>query len=396
MTTNIIDGYRFASVHCGIKSRSTQEDLTLIVSDRSATAVGVFTKNRFQAASVIVNKERTPSVVVRAVVANSGNANACTGQQGIEDARHVTRLVADGIQVRPEQVLCLSTGIIGVHLPVPKISDGITRAISRLASDDDAFSSAARGILTTDTRTKTATRTFALTDRTYTIAGMAKGAAMIGPHMATMLAIILTDAALSPLDAQRMLSGAVDHSFHQISVDGHMSTNDTVLLLANGDPRQSMSDPDRDIFSAALRDVCVTLAKSIPGDGEGATHLIEISVRGARNRDDAHRIAKAVADSPLVKTAIAGADPNWGRIVSAVGYSGADFDPAQVELRLNGQLLFRDLTPVEFDPESVSQSIRAQRDTRIELDVGTGDSTVTFWTCDLTAEYVRLNADYHT
>jgi glutamate N-acetyltransferase/amino-acid N-acetyltransferase len=329
-------------------------------------------------------------------VANSGNANACTGQQGIEDARHVTQAVADALHVQADQVLCLSTGIIGARLPVERVTSGVVRIVQRLADTEDRFIEAARGIMTTDTRVKVASRTFTASGHEYAVAGMAKGAAMIGPNMATMLAIMVTDAPLGPRDAQMSLTQAVDVSFQQISVEGHMSTNDTVLLLANGDPTQAISGRELNLFQAAIRDVSIELARSMPDDGEGATHLIEIQVRGARTRDDAHRIAKVVANSPLVKTAIAGADPNWGRIVSAVGYSEVDFAPERLELRLNGHLLFRELTPVEFDPEIVSQSIRDNRETLIEIDLGMGNESLTFWTCDLTAEYVRLNADYHT
>jgi glutamate N-acetyltransferase/amino-acid N-acetyltransferase len=226
--------------------------------------------------------------------------------------------------------------------------------------------------------------------------GMAKGAAMIGPRMATMLGVVLTDAPLESRAASELLRKAVDDSFNCISVEGHMSTNDSVLLLANGAAGRQAHDVAQDRLAASLNEVCLALAKEIPSDGEGATHLIEILVAGAKSREDAHRVAKAIADSPLVKTAVAGADPNWGRIVSAAGYAGVPFDPATVRLIINDLLLFERGAPATFDPAAVSDSIRQNRTTQVLFDLGQGGASVRFWTCDLTAEYVRLNADYHT
>jgi glutamate N-acetyltransferase/amino-acid N-acetyltransferase len=315
----------------------------------------------------------------------------------MEDAIEMGRLLADLSGVQPEQILVLSTGIIGEHLPMDRVAMGIESAAGQLAANDEALVHCARGMMTTDTRHKLVRSELQLGGKTIRIVGIAKGAAMIGPKMATMLAVILTDAKLAPEDAQRILSSAVDDSFNCISVEGHMSTNDTVLMLANGAASEApLSGADLTALGRAVSEACIQLAREIPNDGEGATHLIEVEVQGCRDREEAHRIARTVADSPLVKTAVAGADPNWGRIISAAGYAGIDFDPREIELAVNGFELYRDGTPLLFDAEQVAQSIRANRDTQIRLQLRRGTTSIRFWTCDLTTEYVRLNADYHT
>ncbi len=397
MAFDVPRGFRLSGLHCGIKSEAGKPDLALIVTDRPATAAGVYTQNCVIAAPVALDRERTPSDSIRAVVVNSGNANACTGERGMDDAREMARLAANVCGASPEQALVLSTGIIGEFLPMEKIADGIAAAGRQMGDDSQSLVAAARGMMTTDTVEKLAGRKVKLASGEVTLAGMAKGAAMIGPNMATMLGVVLTDAALSPRDAQAALSVAVRDSFNCISVDGHMSTNDTVLLLASGaSSGAALAGDDLKAFTEALQEVCVELARAIPADGEGAEHLITIDVEGCADRDAAHTIAKTVADSPLVKTAIAGADPNWGRIVSAAGYSGVSFDPAGVDLIVNGTLLYEQGTPVEFDESSVSDSIGSNRDTSIVLRFREGHGRTRFWTTDLTAEYVRLNADYHT
>lgn len=386
-----------SGVYAGIKRNPDKLDVSLIVSDQPATAAGVFTQNLVFAAPVKLDRARTPSANIRAVVINSGNANACTGDCGDRDAAHMAELAAAACGANGEQVLVMSTGIIGEFLPMEKIAAGIAAAAARLAADEESLIAAARGMLTTDTRHKLASRVVPSGGRAVRITGMAKGAAMIGPRMATMLGLILTDAPLTPAAAQQALSAAVANSFNCISVDGHMSTNDTVLLLANGAAGgEPLSGDDLTQFRQALDQVCTELAKAIPADGEGATHLVTIDVRGCKTREAAHRIAKTIAESPLVKTAVAGADPNWGRIVSAAGYSGVAFDPAGVTLEVNGNRLYQAGSPVAFDAKRVSQSIRDQYETLIEIDFSEGAAAVRFWTTDLTAEYVRLNADYHT
>lgn len=396
MADALPQGYQAAGVYSGVKRNPDKLDLSLIASDRPAVAAGVYTQNLVQGAPVKLNRERTPSDSIRAVVINSGVANACTGEQGEADARSMAAKVAEICQYQEQQVLVMSTGVIGEMLPMAKICAGIEAASAQLRNDESALIAAARGMMTTDTKHKICSREFEL-DRKVRITGVAKGAAMIGPNMATMLSVVMTDAALNVADAKVMLKDAADESFNCISVDGHMSTSDTVLLLANGAAGGEVLSGDAlSKFRATLVEVCEYLAQSIPADGEGATHLVTIEVHGCRSREEAVKIARTVADSPLVKTAVAGNDPNWGRIVSAAGYSGISFDPSKVSLLVNGMLLYEHGAPVAFDAAAASASIKADRDTSIVLLFEEGEASARFWTTDLTAEYVRLNADYHT
>jgi len=391
-------GFKLAAVYCGLKTSGEDKlDLSLITCDRNATAAGVYTTNLVFAAPVGLDRARTPSDKIRAIVINSGNANACTGERGDQDAQRMAELAAASCGATADQALVLSTGIIGVFLPMEKVEAGVRDATPRLASDEASLVAAARGMLTTDSTHKLANKSLQVAGQTVQITGMAKGAAMIGPKMATMLGLILTDAAISPADAQRLLSFAVEDTFNCISVDGHMSTNDTVLLVASGAAgNKPLAGADLEAFGKALHQVCGDLAKAIPADGEGATHLVTIQVTGCASVDAARQIAKVVSESALVKTAIAGADPNWGRIVSAAGYANVPFDPAKVGLRVNGVTLYDRGAPVAFDRVAASKSIRENRDTSIELSFGEGEARARFWTTDLTAEYVRLNADYTT
>ena len=390
-------GYRAAGVHCGIKQRSRKNDLSLFVSNRAAVAAGVYTTNRVCAAPVLLDRERTPSDRMRAVVVNSGIANACTGEQGDRDAHQMAELAARECDVDGEQVIVMSTGVIGEPLPMDKLAHGIATAAAQLKDDEGALENAADGILTTDTVRKVYGRELRLGETTVHVTGVAKGAAMIGPHMATMLAILMTDAPLKVDDAQQLLVEAVDDSFHCISVDGHQSTNDSVVLLANGEAGGAPLEgrPLRQ-FGLALCEVCEELAQAIPADGEGATHLVTVEVHGCRTKQDAAKIARAVSESPLVKTAVAGHDPNWGRIVSAAGYAGVPFDPHKISLHINGLLVYERGAPVEFAPQEVSESMAAQRNVSIVLLLDEGTASARFWTTDLTTEYVRLNAEYHT
>ncbi|RLS60392.1 MAG: bifunctional glutamate N-acetyltransferase/amino-acid acetyltransferase ArgJ [Planctomycetota bacterium] len=390
-------GFRVAAVHAGLKKVTAREDVAIVMSDTPAVAAGVYTTNLICAAPVVFDRSRTPGSDFQAIVINSGNANACTGQRGMSDAQSMASLVAKHCGVSDRSVLVLSTGIIGEFLPMEKIALGIGMAANQLGAESESVLSVCRGMMTTDTRAKLYGEYIEIESRRITIFGMAKGAAMIGPRMATMLGVILTDAVLSPEDAQQLLIEATDVSFNCVSVDGHMSTNDTVLLLANGQTGgKPLAGDDLKRFSKSLTATCESLAKQIAEDGEGATHSIRIDVSGCQTREDARKVARTIADSPLVKTAIAGADPNWGRIVSAAGYSGVAFAPERIQLRLNGTLLYSHAAPVGFDAEAVSQSISATRETHIEVDLGDGTATIRFWSSDLTAEYVRLNADYHT
>ena len=390
-------GFRMGGVHAGLKRNPTREDITLIVSDLPATAAGVYTTNLVFAAPVAFDRDRTPGVGFRGIAINSGNANACTGTRGLDDARSMAQAAAEKLGVTESAMLVLSTGIIGEFLPLEKIKHGFDLVASTLESTERAIVKAARGMLTTDTRPKLSGSTFTAAATTYTLFGMAKGAAMVGPRMATMLGVILTDAALTPADAQRLLGEATECTFNSVSVDGHTSTNDTVLLLANGAANAApLSGETLAAFGTALLSACESLAREIADDGEGATHVLRIEVSGCPTRDAARQIARTIADSPLVKTAIAGADPNWGRIVSAAGYSGVQFDPSRLVLRLNGTLLFEHGAPVPFDGSAVSELIKAARETLIEVEMGFGKQSIRFYSSDLTAEYVRLNADYHT
>ena len=390
-------GFRMSGVHCGIKQDASKEDLTLIVTARPAVAAAVYTENLIVAAPVVLDRQRTPTDRLRVVVVNSGNANACTGQRGFRDAQEMARLGAQVCGAPAEQALVMSTGIIGHFLPLDKIAQGVRDAAARLGSDPASLLAAARGITTTDKSHKVAGRVLTLGGQEVRIVGMAKGAGMIGPRMATMLAIVMTDACLTPAAAQDCLRAAADRSFNCISVEGHTSTNDTLLLMASGAPSSPpLEGIERSQFQAALEDVCIELARMIPDDGEGASHLITIDVRGCATREDACRIAKTVANSALVKAGIAGADPNWGRIVSAAGYAGVPFDPSCVSLALNGIPVFQDGAPVPFDAAAVSQSIADHRETRIDLQFGEGDAGIRFWTSDLTVDYVRFNSFYTT
>ena len=390
-------GFRVNAVHAGIKRNASREDVTLVASDLPATAAGVYTTNLVFAAPVAYDRSLTPGRNFRGVAINSGNANACTGTRGLDDAKAMAAAAGRQIGAAADEVLVLSTGIIGEFLPLEKISRGLERAAASLGADDEAAVRAARGMMTTDTRPKLAGSTFSAAGTTYTLFGMAKGAAMIGPRLATMLGVVLTDAAIEPADAQRLLLEAAETSFNCVSVDGHMSTNDTVLLLANGAAGgDTLQGAGLEAFGKALSAACETLAREMADDGEGATHVMRIEVTGCESRDAARQVARTIADSPLVKTAVHGADPNWGRIVSAAGYSGVRFDPARARLRLNGTLLFESGTPVPFDADAVSASIKASRETLIELDLASGPGSIRFYSSDLTAEYVHLNADYHT
>ncbi len=391
-------GFKFAGVHCGVKPNTTKLDLALIVSDFPATAAGIYTRNLVCGAPVQLDRVRTPGKDFRAIVVNSGVANACTGEDGFNNAHQMAEWAAKTVGANDEAALVMSTGVIGVQLPMDRIQAGIEAAGKELAATKEAFHNAALAIMTTDTVEKVASRKIALSNgNEVTLTGMCKGAAMIGPNMATMLCAILTDAALLPEQAQDLLRRAADRTFNCISVEGHTSTSDTVLLMANGMANPGPL-PEADIFpfADALTDICSELARMIPNDGEGVTHLITVNVLGCATQANAKKIAKTIANDVLVKTAICGADPNWGRIVSAAGRAGVDFNPAYVSLKINGYSLYRDGTPLSFDKEAVSESIRSNRETIFEIHFEEGDASARFWTSDLTTEYVHLNADYTT
>lgn len=389
------NGYRFSGVHCGVRSERGRPDLALVVSDGPAAAAGVFTQNRVVAAPVVLCRKRLPRADARGVVVCAGNANACTGEQGHRDAERMAAVSALALGCLPEQVLVASTGVIGRPLPISNIDLGIANASSSLAATPEAFQRAAQAILTTDTRVKICGQSVALAAGEARLVGFAKGAAMIGPNLATMLAFLLTDAAVAPQDLQPILAAAADASFNRISVEGHTSTNDTVLLFANG-TGPALAGNDLRRFGTAVTEVCVELARFIAADGEGSKHLVTVVVEGLRTADEARRVAKAVADSALVKTAIYGADPNWGRFVSAAGYAGVAFEERDVSCMLGSIPLYRAGMPLPFDAAAASAYLKDNREVVLRLTFTLGTAGCTFWTCDLTPEYVRLNADYTT
>jgi glutamate N-acetyltransferase/amino-acid N-acetyltransferase len=389
-------GFQTAATACGLKP-SGNLDLGLVWSEGPCSAAGVFTTNRVQAAPVHVCRETLAAAAgrVRGVLYNSGCANAVTGERGLVDARRMRELGAEAIGAKPDELLVLSTGVIGKFLDMEKLARGVTalRSHSALRSAGDA----ARAIMTTDTRAKLAFSALTLPGGRATIAGFAKGAGMIHPNMATMLSVITTDARLEPARLDRCLREAVELSFNRISVDGDMSTNDTVLVLASGASGTVVDDAGEPEFTDALTDACASLARQIARDGEGATRLVELRITGGATDEQAHRVGDAIACSPLVKTAIHGNDPNWGRILAAAGYSGEAIEPERVGLWFGDgdvQLLDRGL-PVVFDAARASSLLR-QDPAIIHLDLGLGPGSAVVWTCDFSAEYVRINADYTT
>jgi glutamate N-acetyltransferase/amino-acid N-acetyltransferase len=393
-----VPGFRAAGVACGLKKTGAL-DLALIASQTPCTATGVFTTNRVRAAPVVYDRQvlaRNPGAI-RAVVANSGCANACTGRQGQRDATEMARLVATRLGCRPESVLVMSTGMIGQPLDMVKVAAGVQAAVDQLSADGGH--TAARAIMTTDTRPKTAAVRLSLGGRIVTIAGMAKGAGMIHPNLATMLCLIATDAAVTPPALDAALRRAVEQSFNCITVDGDTSTNDTVLLLANGladNPPLEPGGPGFDTFCQALTAIAVNLARQIVRDGEGATRFVTIQMRGAASDADARQAAMAVARSNLVKTALFGMDPNWGRVLAAVGYSAArTVDPDRLGLWFGDLALVRDGQPLPAD-EARARAILEQPEVEITVDLGVGDRSATVWTCDLSYDYVRINAAYRT
>jgi glutamate N-acetyltransferase/amino-acid N-acetyltransferase len=378
-------GYRAVGLSCGIK-KDAIKDIALIWSDRPASAAGVFTTNIVQAAPVHLNREHLVNGTARAILVNSGNANACTGERGMANARHEASLIADGLSIAADDVLVNSTGVIGVQLPMDTVESGISSVLSGLGDVD--WDAAAEAIMTTDTVPKKATATLDVGGKTITVAGMAKGSGMIAPNMATMLCFVVTDAGLAPEDLKSSLSSASNRSFNCVTVDGDMSTNDTILVMAN-------DGSDLEQFSQALEAVCVSLAKQVARDGEGATKLITIRVAGAPSEADGRTVGLSVANSSLVKTAVFGRDPNWGRILCAMGYAGVPFDPEEATVSMAGFPIYADGSGLEFDHAAAVKALGAE-DIAIDIDLRVGSATSVIYTCDLTYDYVRINAEYTT
>lgn len=391
-------GWRAGVAACGIKY-ANRDDLALLVSDYPATAAAVFTTNAVKAAPVRYDMAlMAQGHDLRAVVINAGNANACTGSDGDAAAAAMAQAVEQALDVPPQSVFVMSTGTIGVPMPVEKIVRGIAVAASHLSQDHGP--AAARAIMTTDTRPKYCAVAVTLPDgQVITIGGMAKGAGMIHPNMATMLAVVTTDATVPRAVLDQALRRALEVSFNSISIDGDTSTNDTLLVMANGaspaPPITDLASPGGSAFYAGLVAVFLHLAHAIVRDGEGATRFVTITVRGAVNDAEAKVAAMTVARSPLVKTALFGADPNWGRVLCAIGYSGATVDPDRVVLSFGGMRVLENGLPLPFDEKAAHQLLDVPEIT-IDADLGLGDGQATVWTCDFSYDYVRINAEYRT
>lgn len=397
--SNLPRGYRFAATACGLKKTGAL-DLALISSDVPASAAAVFTQNLVVAAPVTISKEhlRASKGRMRAVVVNSGNANCATGPAGHAAAVRTVEETAKRLGCSSHEIIICSTGVIGVPMAVEKIIRSLPSLSRNRRPSARSFAELSLAICTTDTRPKTAGASFKMAGKKIHMIGCAKGAGMIHPNLATTLAFVVTDASIPPALLQKTLRDICSRTFNSISVDGDSSTNDTLLVLANaaaGAPAISAGSSAHRAFAAALEDVCQSLALQIVADGEGAQRVIEIEVRGAKTEAAARRIAETIATSPLVKTAFAGGDPNWGRVFAAAGRSGVQFDPALVDIKMAGIPVLRRGAPIDFNERAASNRLLAEH-VPIVLHFHSGTASARYWTCDLTAEYVRINASYRT
>jgi glutamate N-acetyltransferase/amino-acid N-acetyltransferase len=388
-------GFRAGAAEAGIKEGPPRLDVAIVVADGPCVARGVFTQCQVVAAPVVVSRERLAARAgAQGIILNSGNANACTGEQGLADAREMADLAAARFGVDASQMLVASTGVIGVPLPMDRVRSGIQRVRPTI----DGGAEAARAILTTDLVPKEFAVHVEIGRQQVTIGGMAKGSGMIHPNMATMLAVVTTDAALEPSFAGQALHRATERSFNQISVDRDTSTNDTLVLLARGAaglPPIRGDTPESQTFAEALELVCIHLARMVARDGEGATRLIEVVVRGATTEMDAREVARAIVSSNLVKAAIYGCDPNWGRIMAAIGNSGVPIDPGTIDVAVGGHQVAAGGAAVPFDPSQVRDAM-AKEEVRIAVALNRGVAEGSAWGCDLTEGYVRINAEYTT
>lgn len=391
-----IKGFKFSAVEAAVK-KPGRLDLALIYSELPAQVAAVFTTNAVKAAPVLLDEERVAGGMTRGLVVNSGNANACTGARGMADAVETTALVAAGLGVDAAEMLVASTGVIGVPLPMERIKGAIPALVAGVGNS--SLADVAAAIMTTDTFPKLESRSGMAGGVAYTVAGVAKGAGMIMPNMATMLAFIVTDAAIEPGFLQQLFRDAADRSFNSITVDGDTSTNDTALLMANGaagNPVISSGSEDAATFAALLNEVLLELAKQIVRDGEGATKFVAITVKGAVSDDDAKRAAMAVANSSLVKTAFFGQDANWGRIFAAVGYSGATVEQLKAELFFDDVQMVKDGLFTGGDAEARGTEVLKQKEFTVTVDLHLGSGAATVYTSDLSYDYVKINADYRT
>ncbi len=395
-----VPGFRAVGVACGLK-QSNQPDLALIWSEQPCAAAALFTNNAFKAAPVLYDLallERTS--MLRGVVINAGNANAITGQQGQHDTEQMARLTEVACELPQDSVFVMSTGVIGQRLAMDKIEQGIQAAAEALFTPAGARGhQAAQAIMTTDLVPKESFRQVDIGGRVVSIGAMAKGSGMIHPNMGTLLATIVTDAAIAPEPLKLALQQAVSRTFNRVTVDGDTSTNDTVVILASGSAKNttiSIDAPTFEPFAATLTEVCTDLAQAIASDGEGATKFIEITIQGAVTEAQAEQAAKTVATSPLVKTALFGNDPNWGRVLAAVGRSGVPVDPSAVSMWLGDFQLVEAGEPLPFDPSVVRQWLVEHDAVTITVDLGNGAGRATVWTCDYSYRYIEINAEYHT
>ncbi|HXP22930.1 MAG TPA: bifunctional glutamate N-acetyltransferase/amino-acid acetyltransferase ArgJ [Candidatus Sulfotelmatobacter sp.] len=392
-------GFRFAATACGLKKTGAL-DLALLSSDVPASAAAVFTQNLVVAAPVVVSKShlRASKGRMRAVIINAGNANCATGTAGYAASMKTVEETARRLNCSPPEVLVCSTGVIGVPLPLEKILRALPGITRNRRPSARSFAELSLAICTTDTRPKTATASFKMAGKRIHLVGCAKGAGMIHPNMATTLAFIVTDAAIAPGLLQKTLRDVVSRTFNAISIDGDTSTNDTLLVLANGAagaPAIKTGTTAHRAFRKALEEVCHSLALQIVADGEGAQRVIEIEIRGAKTEAGARRISQTIATSPLVKTAFAGGDPNWGRVLAAAGRAGVKFDPDRVDMHMAGFPVLRRGQPLAFNERAASNRL-LEKDVHVLLDLHAGRASARYWTCDFTAEYVRINASYRT
>lgn len=391
-----VPGFLFSGIPAGIK-KDGKKDLGLIYSEVPARVAGLFTTNQVKAAPVQIDMERIKKGVCQAILINSGNANACTGSQGLKDARRVSSCLAKQLKIIEESILLSSTGVIGVPLPAEKILKGLPELIKRLSPD--RWMKVVEAIMTTDTRPKMEWATCRIQGKTVKLCGMVKGAGMIRPNLATMLSFLVTDANIKNPLLQKMLKEAAEVSYNRITIDGETSTNDTVLLLANGKaghPVLNRMDRDAETFRSMLFEVCRNLSKSLVKDGEGATKFIEIVVQGARNREDAKKAAYAIAHSPLVKTAFFGEDANWGRILCALGHCGVPINPNRIDVSFGQAPIVKNGMGVGSRLEEKAAEVIKKKSFKVTVDLHQGKSFFSLFTTDLSIEYVKINASYRS
>lgn len=388
-------GFKAAGVRAGIK-KSGNLDVAVIYTENEAAVAGTFTQNAVAAAPVWASKKVVKTGSAHAIVANAGCANACTGEQGQADAEKMQKIAADSLGCTADDVIVASTGVIGVNLPMDKMESGIKQAISELSTDGS--SNAGNAIITTDTYSKSCATEVTIGGKIARFGAIAKGSGMIQPNMATMLCFITTDAAIDSSLLQSALSEVVEVSFNMISIDGDMSTNDMAIVMANGAAGNNKiveKNEDYDKFKATLQEICQGLSRRIAADGEGATKFLTVNVTSTKTFADAKTIAMSVAKSPLVKTAFFGEDPNWGRVICAVGYAGVPMKPENTVVKFGGIPVYANGVGVSFDEDKLRE-VMAQHDIVIDIDMGDGDEKATVWTCDFSYEYVKINGEYHT